>query len=234
MARNRFLFSTAMIISIAVLVVGGVAVAADGFTDVPDSHPFHDDIEWLADTGITTGYADGTYRPGQPVTRGSMAAFLRRLAGADPEVDPVVNAVTVGGRSAQQLGTTMRMNEGFGPVVVPDGGGEVEILTLTLGAGTWKVEFIADIRSNEAGVGVGCGPLDVTPYASTPYLGAAVGTGAGYSRTVQVASSGLISLPASDQISFRCFKPGGGAGDTEVTGRRAIGTRIDTLVNPSP
>lgn len=49
------------------------------FTDVPASHPFCGEIAWLADTGITTGWADGTFRPGQPVTREAMAAFLFRL-----------------------------------------------------------------------------------------------------------------------------------------------------------
>jgi len=41
---------------LAVLVVGmlglsGVAVASHQFRDVPDDHVFHEDIEWLRDTG---------------------------------------------------------------------------------------------------------------------------------------------------------------------------------------
>jgi CSLREA domain-containing protein len=50
------------------------------FPDVPDSNPFHDDIAWLADTGISTGFADGTYRPHDVVSREGMSAFLFRLA----------------------------------------------------------------------------------------------------------------------------------------------------------
>ena len=43
---------------LAVLVVGmlglsGVAVASHQFRDVPDDHVFHEDIEWLRDTGLT-------------------------------------------------------------------------------------------------------------------------------------------------------------------------------------
>ena len=55
------------------------------FTDVPASHPFCGEITWLADTGITTGWADGTFRPATPVSREAMAAFLYRLThdGAD-------------------------------------------------------------------------------------------------------------------------------------------------------
>lgn len=56
----------------------GVAVAAHQFDDVPNTNAFHDAIGNVANAGITTGYADGTYRPGDPVTRGSMAGFLDR------------------------------------------------------------------------------------------------------------------------------------------------------------
>ena len=39
------------------------------FPDVPTDHPFYLEIEWLAAEGITTGYADGLFRPASPVTR---------------------------------------------------------------------------------------------------------------------------------------------------------------------
>ncbi len=51
----------------------------DAFTDVPADHPFCGEITWLAETGITTGYPDGTFRPSAPVTREAMAAFLYRF-----------------------------------------------------------------------------------------------------------------------------------------------------------
>jgi hypothetical protein len=49
------------------------------FSDVTSANPFADDIYWLVDNGITTGYADGTFRPGAVVTRQAMAAFVYRL-----------------------------------------------------------------------------------------------------------------------------------------------------------
>jgi uncharacterized protein YkwD len=52
---------------------------ATGFRDVPSTHAFADEIAWMADAGITTGYEDGTYRPGSPVTRQAMSAFMQRL-----------------------------------------------------------------------------------------------------------------------------------------------------------
>ena len=51
------------------------------FGDVPLSHPFADEIAWVAANAITTGYADCTYRPGGFVSRGAMAAFLYRASG---------------------------------------------------------------------------------------------------------------------------------------------------------
>jgi hypothetical protein len=53
------------------------------FPDIGGNHPFLQEIEWLAATEITGGYADGTYRGGAPVSRQAMAAFLARVARGD-------------------------------------------------------------------------------------------------------------------------------------------------------
>ncbi|OWY61799.1 hypothetical protein B7486_61860, partial [cyanobacterium TDX16] len=57
------------------------------FRDVGAGHPFHEDVEWLADQGITTGFADGTFRPAAPTSRQAMAAYLFRFSG-EPAFDP--------------------------------------------------------------------------------------------------------------------------------------------------
>ena len=53
-----------------------------GFVDVPPSLTFAKQICWLASEGISTGYEEPngtrTFRPGQPVLREQMAAFLFR------------------------------------------------------------------------------------------------------------------------------------------------------------
>jgi hypothetical protein len=41
---------------------------------------FFDEVEWLAEQEITGGFPDGTFRPANVVSRGSMAAFLHRAA----------------------------------------------------------------------------------------------------------------------------------------------------------
>jgi glucose/arabinose dehydrogenase len=55
-----------------------------GFSDVSSGDPFYAEISWLAHTGITTGFSDGTFRPADTIDRQAMAAFLHRLAGVPP------------------------------------------------------------------------------------------------------------------------------------------------------
>jgi streptogramin lyase len=70
--------------------VGRVRVGGSGpgFSDVSTSHPFYDDISWMVDQSITTGYPDGTFKPGAAVSRQAMSAFMYRLAGSPPFSDP--------------------------------------------------------------------------------------------------------------------------------------------------
>ncbi|MET4060169.1 beta-glucosidase [Arthrobacter sp. UYP6] len=64
----------------------GIEAAADfpaptaaPFTDVPVNLQFSRDIAWMKDSGISTGWPDGTYRPFLPVARDAMSAFMKRL-----------------------------------------------------------------------------------------------------------------------------------------------------------
>jgi hypothetical protein len=48
------------------------------FTDVPNTHQFFKYIQKMRELNITTGFVDGTYRPGNTLTRTQMAVFLER------------------------------------------------------------------------------------------------------------------------------------------------------------
>lgn len=61
---------------------GYVPPANASFSDVPTSYVFFKEIEWMVAAELTTGYNDDTFRPGAPVTRQAMAAFLYRTAGS--------------------------------------------------------------------------------------------------------------------------------------------------------
>jgi hypothetical protein len=91
-SKIRVLFVTAIVIGLMVPVV---AIAADRFTDVPDTNVFHDDISWLAEANITRGCnppANDQFCPSDEVTREQMAAFLRRFASYLGAEDGIIDA----------------------------------------------------------------------------------------------------------------------------------------------
>lgn len=75
--------------SAAYVPEGGLSpIRTQFFTDVSIYHYFYNEISWLASTGITTGWSDGTYRPGNNINRDAMAAFLYRMAGSPAYTAP--------------------------------------------------------------------------------------------------------------------------------------------------
>jgi hypothetical protein len=46
------------------------------FSDVPTTHTFYDYIETAYNHGIISGYSDGTFRPGNPATRGQICKIV--------------------------------------------------------------------------------------------------------------------------------------------------------------
>lgn len=55
------------------------APSTSPFTDVATTDEFFKEMAWLRNSGVSTGWSDGSYRPGEPVMRDAMAAFLYRL-----------------------------------------------------------------------------------------------------------------------------------------------------------
>ncbi|MFC7402098.1 SpoIID/LytB domain-containing protein [Citricoccus sp. GCM10030269] len=84
--------AAALAVIAAPVVSAGPAAATqsycgrEDFTDVPPGSGFYGDVSWMACTGITVGYADGTFQRGRDITRGEIAAFLYRQV--DPEYSP--------------------------------------------------------------------------------------------------------------------------------------------------
>ncbi|PRI10205.1 hypothetical protein B4915_12400 [Leucobacter massiliensis] len=85
------------------------APATPSFTDVPRSHQFYREVEWLASTGVTTGYKDGTFKPNASVERQAMAAFLSRFerkyygGKASAATAPSPGALSVSSRTTSSL-----------------------------------------------------------------------------------------------------------------------------------
>jgi hypothetical protein len=113
------------------LTGGGVAVAtvsasqnsgacteASPYPDVPQDSQFCQDIQWAKDKGITSGYTDGTFRPGANVSRQAMAAFLHRLsedipAGAQGPAGPAGPVGATGPQGANGLADAVYRVENY-------------------------------------------------------------------------------------------------------------------------
>ena len=63
-------------------IPGDTPAPAGPFKDVRPGVEHYDAMVWMKTKGISTGWADGTYRPLRPVNRDAMAAFLYRMAGS--------------------------------------------------------------------------------------------------------------------------------------------------------
>lgn len=82
MQRTKILGLVSAVALVAAVVGAGTAAwASHQFSDVGDDHPFHDEIGMVVDSCVATGFADGTYRPANSVSRQAMAAFLSRGLG---------------------------------------------------------------------------------------------------------------------------------------------------------
>jgi hypothetical protein len=60
------------------------------FSDVPNSNTFYPFVRCLACLGIVSGYADGTFRPNNDVTRGQLAKIVSNAASFSESPDPQI------------------------------------------------------------------------------------------------------------------------------------------------
>lgn len=81
------------LLAIGLVLAGGVAYAYtppanSPFTDVTVNDEYYTEIAWMWESGISTGWPDGTYRPNQQVDRDAMAAFFYRYRQSPPFTAP--------------------------------------------------------------------------------------------------------------------------------------------------
>lgn len=67
-----------LLLALSLCMALSVPALAAEFRDVPQSHPFHDAIQECAAKGITSGYADGSFKPASQVTRAQFCVMLSR------------------------------------------------------------------------------------------------------------------------------------------------------------
>ncbi len=60
------------------------------FSDVPSDHTFYANIRCLACRGIISGYSDGTFKPGNEITRSQIAKMVSNAAGFNEDPGPQI------------------------------------------------------------------------------------------------------------------------------------------------
>ncbi|MGH2386320.1 MAG: S-layer homology domain-containing protein [Candidatus Limnocylindria bacterium] len=116
--RPRRPMLLAAVVAAALAFPAGFVLASHQFSDVPNSNPFHADIDALVDSGVTSGCGGGRFCPKDPVLREQMAAFMNRLGALGPGRTPVVNADEVDGLDANDLARVARAGGLAGDVFV--------------------------------------------------------------------------------------------------------------------
>src|SRR5690606_20826360 len=65
----------------AVLALSLLASPVQAATDLPKSHGFYDDMTYLINKGVITGFEDDTLKPDKTVSRAEAAIMIGRLKG---------------------------------------------------------------------------------------------------------------------------------------------------------
>lgn len=199
---------------VAALLVPVAVFATHSFNDVPDDHTFHDAIAWMKDNGVTVGCnppANTNYCPEDNVTRGQMAAFMRRLA-----ENQVVDAAT-----AVVAGTAHEATRSaLADVTGTTSGTATSIATLTdLPAGAYVVTgtWVATAHGGSAGGRVVC---NLTAGAST---GRAIAIVNNDSNVGQESMASVVAgnLAAGDEVNLSCWVEGL-SGSVSVSSTRVV------------
>lgn len=69
-----------LVVVLSLFLALPVAAAAP---DLPQNHQFYEEMTYLMEKGVITGYPDGTVRPDQQVTRAEATVMIGRLQGLD-------------------------------------------------------------------------------------------------------------------------------------------------------
>jgi len=222
-----------LIVGVTALIVAPLtAVATHTFNDVPDTHTFHADIEWLEASGVTKGCnppANTLFCPDDDVTRGQMAAFMKRfsqyLGAEDGTPAQADNADTVDGQHADDLVSSVFESRTDGYVSLP-AGVDTTLQTLDLPPGSYLILARADLNNNTADTTSTAGSCSVTAEARSvvfdiPGLTGLSGPGDRYAFTEQF----VHTFGGSGQVVLECTAVGwsGNAGRPTITAVSAPG-----------
>jgi hypothetical protein len=148
-----------------VLALGGVAAATHLYPDVPDGSTHADGIEWVSERQLMQGYADGTFRPTDPVTRGQLASILHRqwrTNTGEVMLTPICGETTMTVRMLGGLGSDAATVEwsldGGDRTVLPGGLPPMEDVVFDPGAGGIVSIFVDGMGRAHAPTAESCTP----------------------------------------------------------------------------
>lgn len=123
---RRLLMATMVFFFGLAVGLGGPALAGHVFSDVGDDDTHASGIHWAAERNLVKGYDDGTYRPGQAVTRGQLATILERQ---NAPMGPEYSLTPICGSLDLQIVDHNRVGSGAATVQYSiDGGDRTEII----------------------------------------------------------------------------------------------------------
>jgi hypothetical protein len=201
------LAAAAFLLVPAVAPAGPCAPGASPFTDVSAAAGYCTETEWLKNRNITTGCGSATFCPGDFVTRGAMALFLKRLG--DALIEPPRSVA--GGFGALTLNSFhMRMCQIKVPPV-----GYPRLFALTghasaLGGSATNTVVLVEVGIDRIGIGSGglLHPVRMTIDSSWQS---------------SASSSSVAHVPAGESVVFWVgLASGGGSSNAVASGRCAL------------
>lgn len=201
-SRGRARLTTVAIAMVMGLLggLGGVAIAGHQFPDVPNSQAHHTNIGRIVRAGCATGFNDGTYKPGNNITRGQAAAQIvrctSRVEGEDGSANGVADntEAVVASVDIRNIATTG--DGGFVQLVGTVSATE----TATNCPCTVRIEIVDD-TSNATSGGHAVG------FETPVLLGVAIG---------QASWNAVFPLPPGEQHNYDLVASGFSSGDNTI------------------
>ena len=203
--------------------VGDAAEDMD-FSDVSEMHTFRADINCLAYYGVTIGYGDGTFGPGNDVTRGQMVLFMERAAaisGADAEA--VVGDFAETGSDPVHRGDMALL---IARLLVSATSDESPVNVKNNDDGTFAVDGVADKDWDYfADARRSLNRVDDSAVSALYELGVAKGTGMGYFSPASSVNRGQMAAFITRALAHTTARPAGVSVQSDGPGEVIISVR---------
>ena len=207
LSSRRGVVATGVLVALLAFPLG--VIASHQFSDVPDSNPYHADIDAVADAGVTTGCGGGKYCPAAFVTREQMAAFMNRLGALGAGKTPVTNAATSQSTDGWSLGCPTNTVLGGGLCFDTATRGSANVFNASLACGNlgsdplfgrgqvWKLPAVLELRAADLN-----GDINITAeeWSSTYYVDDTNGAQAASYN----GGGGTVDHHTLDVLPYRC------------------------------